>query len=275
MSQNQIVSVSWLKENLDHPNLILLDASIPVVTENLKSKTSQIIKGALFFDLKTTFSNPDAYVPNTFPSSDRFEKGCRALGIDNKSLIIIYDSKGIYSSPRAWYMFKTMGHENVAILNGGLPEWLKHDGSYTNSYATTPSLGNFKANFEYQRLISATEILEQLIDKTYIIIDARSSDRFNGKIAEPRKDLRKGHIPTAVNIPYTSVLRDNKYLPQIELKQLFEKINLSNAPIILSCGSGITACIVLLAIHLISEQKLHLYDGSWTEWGKGEKYPIE
>lgn len=274
MSQNQLVSVSWLKENLNHPNLVLLDASIPVVTENLKRTTSKTIKGARFFDLKNTFSNPEANLPNTFPSSVRFEKECRAIGIHSNSIIIIFDSKGIYSSPRVWFMFKTMGHKKVAILNGGLPEWLKQDGSYSHKYKKPTVLGNFKASFDHQRLKSASKILELLVDKTHSIIDARSSDRFNGKVAEPRINLRRGHIPTAINIPYTAVIRDNKYLPKEELNQLFKDIKVSDSPIIVSCGSGITACIVLLAIKLISDQKLHLYDGSWTEWGASGKFPI-
>jgi len=273
--QKQLVSVSWLKENINNPNLILLDATIPVVTENLQTPAHTIITGARFFDLKNTFSDADASLPNTIPSPKQFEAGCRNLGINSNSVIIIYDAKGIYSSPRAWFLFKTMGHDAVAVLDGGLPEWIKHGESCTTAYQKNYPLGNFKADFDPSRLKNAEAILESITTANCTVIDARSEERFLGKVPEPRAHLKRGHIPKSINLPFTKLLRDGKFLPRKELKATFENLSLGNDPLVFSCGSGITACILLFATDLVLMNQIFLYDGSWSEWGEGDTYPIE
>lgn len=166
------------------------------------------------------------------------------MGINSDSFIVIYDTKVIYSSPRAWFLFKTMGHNAVAVLNGGLPEWAKHGGSCTTAYAKNYPRGNFKADFEPTRLKNAEVILDNINTFNCTVIDARSEERFLGKVSEPRAHLKRGHIPKSINLPFTNLLRDGKFLPIKELKETFKNLSLGNNPLLFSCGSGITACIL-------------------------------
>jgi len=273
--QKQLVSVFWLKENSNNPNIVVLDATIPVVTENTATTTKPVITGARFFDLKKIFSDTDAGLPNSIPTPKKFELGCRNLGINSDSFVVIYDAKGIYSSPRAWLLFKTMGHNAVAVLDGGLPEWLKHGGSCSTEYGKGYPQGNFRANFDPTRLKDAHAVLENIKTGACLVIDARSEERFLGNVPEPRAHLQRGHIPKSNNLPYTDLLREGKFKSKKELKEIFEKVAPSNQPLLFSCGSGITACIVLFAATLILKNDLFLYDGSWSEWGEGDTYPIE
>lgn len=273
--QKQLVSVSWLKERLNDPNIVLLDATIPVVTDNDQTTAANVISGARFFDLKSVFSDTDAILPNTIPTPKQFETGCKNLGINADSIIIIYDAKGIYSSPRAWFLFKTMGHDTVAVLDGGLPEWIKQGGSFAPAYEKDVQKGNFKANFDPMRLKNAQAIMENIKTGACLVIDARSQERFVGNVPEPREHLKRGHIPKSMNLPFTDLLKDGKFRSTKELEESFEKVSSRNQDLIFSCGSGITACILLFAATLVLDKELYLYDGSWSEWGEGDTYPIE
>lgn len=273
--KKQLVSVSWLKEHINNPNLVVLDATIPVVTDNSQTDATKVISGARFFDLKKVFSDTGASLPNTAPTPEQFEIGCKNLGINSDSVIIIYDAKGIYSSPRAWFLFKIMGHNTVAVLDGGLPEWLKHDGSCSTEYAKKYRQGNFKANFNPSSFINAEQMLENIKTDSCIVIDARSKERFLGMVAEPRAELKKGHIPKSINLPFSELLRKGKFLPKKELNTRFKKLSIRDNPLAFSCGSGITACILYFAATLVLDNELFLYDGSWSEWGEGDNYPIE
>lgn len=273
--EKQLVSVSWLKENINNPNMVVLDASIPVVTENSKTAKETNITGARFMDLKNIFSDVEANLPNTMPSPKQFEVACRNLGINENSIIITYDTKGIYSSPRAWFLFKTMGHAAIAVLDGGLPEWMKDGGSCSLAYAQNYPLGNFKSNFDPKRLKNASSILDNIRSGKYLVIDARSEDRFLGKVPEPRTHLKRGHIPKSINLPFSKLIKDGKFLTQQELKTTFKDAFVGDYPLLFSCGSGITACILLFAANLVLENELFLYDGSWSEWGEGDEYPVK
>lgn len=273
--QKQLVSVSWLKDNIDNPNVVVLDASIPIVTENPQTSTKITITGTRFMDLKNVFSDSNAILPNTMPSARQFELGCQNLGVNSNSIIVIYDSKGIYSSPRAWFLFKTMGHDAVAVLDGGLPEWMKQGGNCSSEYAQGYPLGDFKSNFNPAKFKNTDTILENIKTGNFLVIDARNKERFLGLVSEPRAHLKRGHIPKSINLPFTKLLKDGKFHPKQELKTIFEDVSVGNYPLLFSCGSGITACILLFAANLILENELFLYDGSWSEWGEGETYPIE
>ena len=262
-----LVSPQWLNENLNRSDLILLDAS------DLENKAGLIpqfknlkIKGARFFDLKNTFSDPNGRFPNTFPSEEQFEKGCRALGINNRSQIVVYDNIGIYTSPRVWWMFKVMGHENVHVLDGGLPNWVNQGFETVDHFESKPSLGDFKSKMRLGQIKDINFIQSNITNQDYIIIDARSEGRFNGTSDEPRAGLRSGHIPNSINIPYTSLLENGKYKSSAEIKALFEAYKIDDRPLVFSCGSGVTACIVLLASEMVLNNSTAVYDGSWTEW---------
>ncbi|MFV8372843.1 sulfurtransferase [Flavobacterium sp. LB2P74] len=269
-----IVSVAWLHTNLEDPNVIILDASLKENHSNLKTGLENIqIKGARYFDIKHTFSDRATPLPNTLPSPKQFEIEARKLGINKSSVIVVYDTLGIYSSPRAWWLFKIMGHQNVAVLDGGLPEWINKD----YPVAEIPenpiySVGNFQAKFIPEFVKNKEQILENIQTKNAVLIDARAENRFQGIGDEPRPGLRSGHIPGSINIPYTQLLQNGKFLPKEELLTILKT---DDKPLLFTCGSGITACIDLIAYELITKNPKSVYDGSWTEWGQLENLPIE
>ena len=274
-----LVSISWLKNNLDNLNLIILDATIKKVTSDDKTAViNKAIPGARFFDIKGMFSDKETNVPNMLPAPEVFEQGCQSLGIQHNSQIVVYDQLGIYSSPRVWWMFKAMGFHNVAVLDGGLPAWI--DANYPledlNSYADIQyEKGNFKAAFKPNLVVSQEDVYSIMHNPDVLILDARSHGRFIGTEPEPRQDLKSGHIPGSISLPYTEVLVNGKMKSVEELKSIFTALDIGNKKLIFSCGSGITACIILLAAEIAGYSNLSVYDGSWSEWGLIEGLPIE
>lgn len=258
----QPVSPDWLKAHLNDQNLIILDASQP---SNFSESFS--IPGARVFDLKNDFSDTCSEYPNTFPKVEQFEQECGKLGINKNSKIVVYDNRGIYFSPRVWWMFKVMGHQNIAVLDGGLPAWENQGFKTKVRDNTTYTTGNFSAILD-ANVVKDFEFIKTNIEKQdSLIVDARSSGRFNGTAPEPRKGLRSGSIPNSINIPYETLLENGKFKNEQELLEIFNSSQITNEPLVFSCGSGVTACIVLLAAELIKiENKKSVYDGSWTEW---------
>ncbi|MFL1894386.1 sulfurtransferase [Aquimarina sp. 2-A2] len=271
-----LVDDVWLSQHLDDPHLILLDASIKnVAAPENNNGNYAILPKAQFFDLKKVFSDQSASLPSMVPSPQEFEIACRTLGISQNSKVVVYDNKGIYSSPRAWFLFKIMGFDNVAILNGGLPAWLQAGRRTTNQYHTTnKEQGSFKAHFRPELVVNAEEVLNAINDPHKLIIDARSHGRFTGTEPEPRADLKGGHIPRSINIPYTELLKNGKFIDQVSLKSVLNTLNLDNKHLIFTCGSGITACILKFSFEKAGYEKASVYDGSWTEWGQLSNAPI-
>ena len=261
---NPIVSATWLQEHLNDSDLIVLEA-------RLDQKPDLQIKGARLFDIKNNFSDTGNPLPNTFPSEEKFTAEAQKLGINSNSTIVVYDTTGIYSSPRAWWMFKAMGHPNVFVLDGGLPEWIKEGFPTEKHQQTTYPKGNFVAKFQPELIKNKEQILENITTKKAVLMDARSADRFHASHEEPRAGLRSGHIPGSINTPFTELQQDGKFKSSEELKEI---LKLNDQPLFFTCGSGITACIVLLATELISDNPKAVYDGSWTEWGSSD-LPIE
>ncbi|MGK0365285.1 MAG: thiosulfate/3-mercaptopyruvate sulfurtransferase [Saprospiraceae bacterium] len=263
--QQSIVSTDWLQSHLDNPDLIILDAT------QEKNKQDIQIKGARYFDIKKVFSDTNSAYPNMLADAVQFEKGCRVLGINKSSQIVVYDNVGIYTSPRVWWMFKTMGHENVAVLNGGLPVWRKHNFETENVQSRIYKTGDFAANFNQKNVKDFEFVKGNISNPNALVIDARSAGRFNGTTPEPRAGLRGGHIPKSVNIPFMDLLdEEGKYKSKEDLQKVFNSVISDDKPLIFSCGSGITACVVLLASEGVLENEKAVYDGSWTEWAQRE-----
>jgi thiosulfate/3-mercaptopyruvate sulfurtransferase len=264
--QNPIVSVTWLHDQLKDPELIILDTILEMPLEDIQ------IKGARTFDLKNKFNDNNSPLPNTVPSPETFARNCRKLGINNNSKIVVYNATILYSSPRAWWLFKVMGHKNVRILDGGLPDWIKEGYPTEKKQERSYQKGDFTANFQALLFKTKEQVSENIQSKEAVLVDARSTDRFHGLTVEPRAGLRSGHIPGSINVPYTQVLKDGKFLPTEELKKILPSQDKS---LVFSCGSGLTACINLIAYELILDTPKAIYDGSWTEWGQEENLTIE
>lgn len=265
-----LISVAKVQELKNSHSCILLDASIPPIGLPPEKIVKETIPGSLFFDIEKDFSDHLSGLPHTLIDPKAFETKARALGINKDSTIIVFDAYGVYSSPRAWWMFKIMGHNNVFVLNGGLIAWKQSGLATTESFSKTDAIGNFVANLKTDYLINKDQIAAQLNKPQITIVDARSADRFYARVDEPRKGLRKGHIPGSINIPFSSLVESGYLKPELIKNSL---TNTSNT-FAFSCGSGITACVVLLAAYELGNRNLKLYDGSWAEWGAIESLPI-
>ena len=266
---NELVSAKWLHQNLNQPDLIVLDAGLQTTTEgNVLEDVQKTIPGARYFDLKNNFSDPNSPFPNTVPNQIQFETECQKLGIRRTSKIVVFDSLGIYSSPRIWWLFNAMGHRDISVLDGGLPEWIHSGYSTETRIPIHYKLGDFKAKFQFKCIKSYQDVLDNLHTKAFTIVDARSEGRFNGSEKEPRKHLKSGHIPNSINIPYGEVLSNGRFKTETELKALFDKKCLNKKELVFSCGSGITACIVMLANVIAFNKSRTIYDGSWSEWAE-------
>ncbi|MDO9275357.1 MAG: sulfurtransferase [Lutibacter sp.] len=276
MNLNPVVSATWLFENFENPNLVILNASPRENKSNLVPEFTNIqIKGARKFDMEMVFLDKENPIPNMIPDEKIFEEGCRKLGINNNSLIVVYDNLGVYTSPRAWWMFKVMGHSEIAVLDGGLSAWKKEHLPTEPITENETDSGNFKTKYKADLVVDATALLENIDSKKMLVVDARSEERFKGIIPEPRENMSGGHIPHSVNLPFENVLRNGKMKPKNELTKIFKNLTIENQPLAFTCGSGITACIILLASELSSNNKNLLYDGSWAEWGQSGKFPVE
>lgn len=259
-----IVSCNWLHQNLHLENLIVLDTSVN--TED--SRLAECIPNSIHFDLKVKFTDSKAKFPNTIPSKEQFETEARRLRINNDSVIVVYDNKGIYWSARVWWLFKTFGFKNIAVLDGGLPEWKKEGYEMQQGYKSTRfKMGDFSAEYNTSKMLYYRDMREASKNEAYKIIDARSEERFKCLIPEPRTGLRSGTIPNSENLPYTNLLDGNCLKPKDELISIFNTFTINEKPLAFYCGSGITACILALAAEISGYDQIGVYDGSWTEYG--------
>ncbi|MCL4106228.1 UNVERIFIED_CONTAM: hypothetical protein GTU68_061070 [Idotea baltica] len=199
-------------------------------------------------------------------SPEAFEAGCQRLGIGQDSLIVVYDNQGIYSSPRAWWMFQAMGHEQVFVLDGGLPEWEGLGLPTVEALDTEFESGDFKAGFRPEKMVAFDFVASNLATQNWLVIDARAAERFQSLVDEPRAGVRRGNIPQSINLPFAEVLENGKFKSQEALADIFEGLARETRPLVFSCASGVTACIVLMASELVFSGEKAIFDGSWTEW---------
>ena len=267
-----IVSAEWLNNKLNDKNLVILDCTLKNQLEKLTNEIQNIqITNARYFDVKNKFSDIKNEFPSAYPSKTQFEIESQNLGINNESIIVVYDANGIYSSPRAWWLFKSMGHKEVYVLNGGLPEWIKNNYQTEIKSEKQYLKGNFQVKSNENIVRKFDDIMNNLSSKKELVIDVRSKDRFECIVPEPRKGLRSGQILNSINLPYTQVLNNGKFQNEEYIKNLFKFLKDEKRNIVFSCGSGITACVVYLASESILTNSKAVYDGSWTEWGTKTK----
>ncbi|HET7144953.1 MAG TPA: sulfurtransferase [Anaerolineales bacterium] len=266
-----LVSVQWLAEHLDSENLVILDASMKPVTlsatDSLEEDTT-CIQGAMRFDFDNDIRDKNTDLPHMMPSPEFFTEEMQKLGINKTSAIVAYDRVGVYSSPRAWWMFRAMGHGQVAVLDGGLPAWKKAGFACdTQPKTSAEHRGNFIAKPQDGLFCDSADMLAALSDPGFAVLDARSNGRFKGTEPEPRAGLRPGHMPNSINLPYADVVVDGFISPRTKLDAIFSNLVKQEQKLIFSCGSGVTACITALAAELAGYSNIAVYDGSWSEWG--------
>jgi thiosulfate/3-mercaptopyruvate sulfurtransferase len=263
-----LVSAEWLYNHLNNDNLLIFDASMDKVTSDDKHSEELQIPKTQFFDIKNVFSDTAADFPNTIPSEKQFTIEAQNLGVNSDSAIVVYDDKGIYSSARAWYLFKAFGFNNIAVLNGGLPHWKAANFPLQKKQGNKKPKGDFVAKYNSKAFKFFSDIQESINNSNHLIIDARSANRFNELIPEPRKGLRSGSIPNSVNIPFTKLLENGQsFKSMAKLEEAFNAVNAKEQHLVFSCGSGITACVLALGAELIGKTNHSVYDGSWTEYG--------
>ncbi|WP_041420333.1 sulfurtransferase [Shewanella violacea] len=283
--KSPLVTGQWLEQYLNNDKLILLDASMEKVVGKspLLYDTFSCIPGAKKLDLENELCDLTSSQTHAFPTAEQFVEIISGLGITQASQVVIYDNQGIYSSPRAWWIFKVMGFDNVYVLDGGLPQWLAEGRATADCFSSTALADSmiapgreFEANVQDTWVCDSAYLLDKLSDKHLSILDARGAKRFSGEAAEPREGVRSGHIPKSVNLPFSQVLDGHCLKTTEALRQIFAGLtNEQDTQRIFSCGSGITACILILASVEAGYQHNVLYDGSWAQWGRDHKLPIE
>lgn len=274
MSQSMppLVDSAWLSRHLDDPKVVVLDASwwMPAQKRDADAEFAEArIAGARRFDFDRRVADRASPLPHMLPSPALFEAEARALGIDGDSHVVCYDGAGIFAAPRAWWMFKAMGHGAASVLDGGLPAWHAQGGPVESGEPTAVAPGNFVARPDPARLRKAEEVLAALQASSAQVIDARAAPRFRGEEPEPRPGLRSGGMPGALNLPFDQVLADGRFRPVQELHERFAAAGLDpTKPVIASCGSGVTAAVLALALEAAGIGNAAVYDGSWAEWGQ-------
>ncbi|GKX35753.1 MAG: hypothetical protein MnENMB40S_33710 [Rhizobiaceae bacterium MnEN-MB40S] len=272
-----VVSADWLESRLSQPDLKIVDASwyLPVHNRNQREEYEVgHIPGAVFFD-QDAVVEPGAALPHTLPSPAVFEAHASKLGLSNDDTIIVYDGPGIFTAPRVWWMLRVMGAKKVHVLDGGFDNW-KKDGRPVTSNMTVVTPAEFIADFDDSRVAPFSLVQTIVSEGGAQIADARSPGRFSGSEPEPREGMRSGHMPGAYNLPVMT-LSENGYLKDLEaLRSVFNEAGMDlDKPVVTSCGSGVTAAAIILALESLGHQDNRLYDGSWSEWGSRDDTPID
>lgn len=272
------VSTEWLAANLTDPAVVLLDGSMHLPTSGRSARTeyqAAHIPGAQYFDIDAVSdkSNP---LPHMLPAAAQFAAQVGAMGVSNASHVVVYDSEGLYSAARVWWMFRAFGHERVSILDGGLKKW-KAEGRATTPDPTPPrAAATFSAKLRPELVADRTAVQSLIGHPSVQIVDARAANRFEGAVPEPRQGLRSGRIPSSRNVPFATLLNADGTLKAPEqLQAVFAAAGVDIArPVVASCGSGVTAGVVAFALARLGQPDTVVYDGSWTEWGGDPALPI-
>lgn len=273
-----LVTTQWLADHLNAPDVRIVDASLYLLDakRNPKAEYAEAhIPGAVFFDIEDISDTASPY-PHMLPTPEKFASRAKALGLGDGHRIVAYDTAGLFSAARAWWMFRVMGHEDVFVLDGGFPKW-RAEGRPVEDLAPAHKTRHFTPRPNHLLLRDVNQVRELIATKREQIVDARSPGRFAAREPEPRQGVRGGHIPGAKNLHYQTLLNaDGTLKKPDELAALFRAAGIDVAkPVVASCGSGVTAAIVILALKVMGENDGAIYDGSWSEWGSRNDLPIE
>ncbi|MEC5323592.1 3-mercaptopyruvate sulfurtransferase [Aurantimonas sp. A3-2-R12] len=278
MSQNPfLIAPADLAEHLGRPGLSIVDASWYLPAQNRLGRPefdAAHIPGAVFFD-QDEIVDPASDLPHTLPSPDVFAAAVGDLGVSETDTIVVYDGVGLFTAPRVWWLLRTFGAKDVRVLDGGFPAW-QEAGLPVETGAASPEAVSFAASFDRSAVASLDEVKAAVAGGRPQIADARSAARFTGEAPEPRAGVRAGHMPSAFNVPFMALSENGRLKSEAALRAIFAEAGLDpEAPVVTSCGSGVTAAVLNLALESLGNRQCALYDGSWTEWGSAADTPVE
>jgi thiosulfate/3-mercaptopyruvate sulfurtransferase len=276
MTQDPVVTTAWLADRLDDPRIRIFDASwfMPGSPRDPDQEYSAgHIPGAARFDIDG-LSDQTSPLPHMLSAPSEFATAMRRLGLNGDSIAVIYDSEGLFSAARAWWNLRAMGHEASFVLEGGLPRWIA-EGRPMETGWREPQHGDFRAHPRASLVENLAAVRAALEQGSTQVVDARPAARFRGEAPEPREGLRGGHMPGARNLPWSQVIESGALLPAKRLAPLFDEAGVDlRAPIITTCGSGVSAAILALALARLGRLDVPVYDGSWSEWGGLSDTPV-
>jgi len=273
-----LVEPLWLADRLRAPNTVILDATLPPVgvlppVDTRSRYLAAHIPGAIFFDIDE-LSDHSTDLPHMLPAPESFSRQMSELGVSDSATIVVYEQEGVFSAPRAWWMLRTFGARDVHLLNGGLRGW-QEAGLSTEAGEVHRPAGNFRAFLDPDAVVTFAQ-LQQMLARRAQIVDARSAGRFAGTLPEPRPGLSSGHMPGSTSLPFTELVKDGRLKDAATLGRIFKDKGLDiERPITTSCGSGVTAAVLLLGLELAGAKQVQLYDGSWAEYARKPEAAIE
>jgi thiosulfate/3-mercaptopyruvate sulfurtransferase len=273
-----LVEPLWLADRLRNPNTVVLDATLPPVgvvppVDTRSRYVAAHIPGAVFFDIDE-LSDHSTDLPHMLPSPEVFSRQMSELGVSDSATIVVYEQEGVFSAPRAWWMLRTFGARDVHVLDGGLRGW-QEAGLSTESGEVRRPAGKFQATLDPDAVVSFSQ-LQQMLARRAQIVDARSAGRFSGTLPEPRPGLSSGHMPGSTSLPFTELVEDGRLKDAADLRRIFQDKGLDlERAVTTSCGSGVTAAVLLLGLELAGAKQVQLYDGSWAEYARKPEAAIE